>query len=87
MASNIGEFGMMPLEDWNETDEAELSREDNYTGIIVEPGSPEEIAKGIIRYYQIKEKINFKSNIEEYLSQGDFNKLPELFDQIISEAG
>ena len=60
---------------------------DNYTGIIVEPGSPEEIAKGIIRYYQIKEKINFKSNIEGYLSQGDFNKLPELFDQIISEAG
>jgi len=33
MASNIGEFGMLNLEDWNETDEAELSREENYTGI------------------------------------------------------
>ncbi len=59
---------------------------DNYTGIIVDHGSPEEITKGIIRYYQTQEQINFRSNIEEYLSGEDFNKLPELFDQIISDA-
>jgi hypothetical protein len=43
MASNIGEFGMMPLEDWNETDEAELSREDNYTGIIFKLSGGKEV--------------------------------------------
>jgi glycosyltransferase involved in cell wall biosynthesis len=59
---------------------------DNYTGIVVEPGSPEEIAKGIIHFYQVIEKINFGFNIEEYLAGGDFNKLPELFDQIILDS-
>jgi hypothetical protein len=33
MASNVGEFGKLNLEDWNESDEAELSRAENYTGI------------------------------------------------------
>lgn len=59
---------------------------DNHTGIIVDHGNPEEITKGIIRYYKAQEKINFGSNIEEYLSGRDFNKIPELLDQIISDA-
>jgi len=59
---------------------------DNYTGIIVEPGSPEEISKGIIRFFESEKEIDFKSNIEEYLSSSDFNKLPELFEKIINEA-
>ncbi len=59
---------------------------DNYTGIIVEPGSPEHFSKGIIRFFELERDIDFKSNIEKYLSSSDFNKLPELFERIIEEA-
>lgn len=59
---------------------------DGYTGIIVEPGSPEAISNGIIRYFEVSTQTDFKSNIEQYLQESDYNKLPELFDQIIREA-
>ncbi len=58
---------------------------DNFTGIIVEPGSPEAISRGITRYFEVSNKIDFKSNIERQLSESDFNKLPELFEQILNE--
>ncbi len=59
---------------------------DNYTGIIVEPGSPEAISKGIVRFFQSEKIIDFKSNIENYLSSSDFSNLPELFEKIIDDA-
>ncbi len=58
---------------------------DNYTGIIVEPESKEQIAAGIIRFFGSEKNIDFKSNIEEYLGESDFNQLPELFEKIIDE--
>jgi glycosyltransferase involved in cell wall biosynthesis len=58
---------------------------DNYTGIIVDPGNPQAISKGIVRYFEVAQKIDFKSNIKKYLSESDFTKLPELFEQIIKE--
>lgn len=58
---------------------------DNYTGIIVETGSPEAMSKGITRYFEVSKKIDFTSNIKKHLSESDFSKLPELFERIISE--
>ena len=60
--------------------------QDNYTGIVVEPGSKESIAAGIKRYFNSEKNTDFKSNIEEYLRKSDFNELPELFEKIIEEA-
>jgi glycosyltransferase involved in cell wall biosynthesis len=59
---------------------------DGNTGIIVEPGSSEAISNGIIRYFEVSTQVDFKSNIEQYLQESEYNKLPELFDQIIGEA-
>ncbi len=59
---------------------------DNNTGIIVQPGSKDDIASGIIRFFRSEKDIDFRSNIEEYLGKSAFNQLPELFGQIIDEA-
>ena len=59
---------------------------DNFTGILVEPESPESLAEGIKRIFQPEGKINFEVNIEEFLRQDSFNDLPELFEKIISDS-
>ena len=57
---------------------------DNSTGIIVKPDSPEEIAEGVNKFFNSTGNINYKSNIENYLSGDNFSKLPELFEQILT---
>lgn len=59
---------------------------DDYTGIIVEPGSKENLTRGIVRYFGSEMNIDYQSNINEYLRRSDFNNLPELFEQIINDA-
>ncbi|HPO56026.1 MAG: glycosyltransferase [Ignavibacteriaceae bacterium] len=59
--------------------------DDGKTGILVEPDDPNEIARGVEKYLDLREKVNFKSNIENRVSGNQFNRLPELFNTIIRE--
>ena len=56
------------------------------TGIIVNSCSKVEIVKGIERFYELRNKVNFADNIENRVSKNSFTKLPQLFDKIIEEA-
>ncbi len=58
---------------------------DKYTGIIVEPESTEEIAAGIMKFFKSYKNTDYKSNIEKYLENSDFNQLPDLFEKIIAD--
>lgn len=57
--------------------------DDEKTGIIVEPNSPEAIANGVVKYFGLSAKVNFEENIRNKISQNQFNELPELFETII----
>lgn len=59
--------------------------DDGKTGILVEPDDPNEIARGVEKYLDLREKVDFKSNIENRVSGNQFNRLPELFNTIIRE--
>lgn len=60
--------------------------EDEKTGIIAKYCSTDEIVKGIRRFYELRNKVNFIDNIKNRTSENSFNKLPQLFDKIIKEA-
>lgn len=53
------------------------------TGLIVKPEMPEEIAKGVVKYFQLKESIDFGKYISEEVNKNEFNRIPELMDEII----
>lgn len=55
------------------------------TGIIIEKAEPVLIARGIEKFFSVKEKVNFAENIRAKIERNSFSKLPEMFDQIISE--
>ncbi len=56
------------------------------TGVIVKSCSKEEIVKGIKRFYELRNKVNFVDNIKNRVSENSFTKLPQLFDKIVEEA-
>jgi hypothetical protein len=49
------------------------------------PDSQEDLVNGIINFFEQRQKINFKENIKNRISQNAFNNLPELFEKIISD--
>jgi glycosyltransferase involved in cell wall biosynthesis len=55
------------------------------TGIIVQPDSAEEIAKGVDKFLELKQKINFTENINSKLAENAFSNISNLFNQIIEE--
>ncbi|MFO7447508.1 MAG: glycosyltransferase [Ignavibacteriaceae bacterium] len=61
--------------------------EDRKTGIIIQPGKPEEIVKGVLEYFELKNKIDFRKNIEEFKNRNNFKNLAGLFEQVIEETG
>ena len=59
--------------------------EDKKTGIIIKPDSPQEIANGVNEYFRLKDSVDFEKNIEDFVNRNIFEKLPQLFNQIISD--
>src|SRR3972149_6740903 len=59
--------------------------EDKKTGIIINPDSPQEIADGVNEFFRLKESVDFEKNIKDFVNRNNFGKLPELFNQIISD--
>ena len=55
------------------------------TGYVIKPDSKEDLVKGIIMFFEQRQKINFEENIKNRVSQNNFNNLPELFEKIISD--
>ena len=55
------------------------------TGYVIQPDSQKDLIDGIINFFNQREKINFKENIKNRVSQNAFNSLPELFNKIITD--
>ncbi len=55
----------------------------NMTGIIVEPDSPDAIVDGVDKFLSLRETTDFEGNIDKLNKSSEFEKLPELFDEII----
>jgi glycosyltransferase involved in cell wall biosynthesis len=56
------------------------------TGFVVEPNSPGAIAQGVQRFLSVKDKVDFKTYIIERNRKNSFNRLPEVFGNIINES-
>ena len=54
------------------------------TGFVIKPDSVKEIVNGVKKFYDLKNKVNFKDNIKNIVNRNSFNQLPELFEEIIS---
>lgn len=59
---------------------------DKKTGVIVKPNSPDEIAIGVVEFFNLKRSVNFEMNIKDYVNKNSFENLTTLFNQIISES-
>jgi len=55
------------------------------TGLIIEPGNPDAIVNGVKEFFNLKEKVDFPGNIRDFIKQNKFEKLPELFQEIMEE--
>lgn len=54
------------------------------TGFIVEPHSEKQLADGINKFFSLKDKIDFSSNIKKRLQESLFYKFSDIFEEIIS---
>jgi len=58
--------------------------DDGKTGFLVESESSESLAEGIKKFFNLKDKIDFTSNIKKRLANSLFYKFPQIFEEIIS---
>jgi glycosyltransferase involved in cell wall biosynthesis len=56
------------------------------TGFVVKPNSPDEIAKGVNKFIEKKDKVDFTNQIQERNRKNSFNQLPEVIEKIINES-
>jgi glycosyltransferase involved in cell wall biosynthesis len=56
------------------------------TGFVVKPNSPDEIAKGVNKFIEKKDKVDFTNQIQERNTKNSFNQLPEVIEKIINES-
>ena len=56
------------------------------TGIVIESNSANAIVKGVKEFFKLNEIVDFAGNIKDYIKKNKFEKLPELFQQIIEES-
>ncbi len=59
--------------------------EEGSTGYIIKPGSPEEIANIVNKFFSERSRIDFESNINRKLEDNLFNKFPELVSGIMED--
>jgi glycosyltransferase involved in cell wall biosynthesis len=56
------------------------------TGIIVEPESSDEIIRGVRRFFDLSDKVDFRGHIEEMVNNNKFRNLHELFENILADS-
>lgn len=59
--------------------------DDEKTGLIVPPESPDALADAIVRFFELRERVPFADHIRRRVAANAFEKLPELFHQIIQD--
>ncbi|KKS72064.1 MAG: Glycosyltransferase [Candidatus Magasanikbacteria bacterium GW2011_GWE2_42_7] len=59
--------------------------DDNETGIVVDPESPDAICDGVLKFYSLQKSVDFSKNISIKISQNQFSSIAKLFDTIISD--
>jgi glycosyltransferase involved in cell wall biosynthesis len=57
---------------------------DGVTGIVVEPESPEQIADGVLRFYELRQTVNFPENIRLRVAKSAFNGITDVFASIFA---
>ncbi len=57
--------------------------ENEKTGIVVSEVDPDSVANGILKFYKLKDEIDFKSNIIDRVNANGFDKINETFKEII----
>ena len=59
--------------------------DDGKTGFVVEPNSPEAIVESVENFLDVKNEVDFLSNIDKMNKKNRFNQLPEVIKKIIDE--
>jgi glycosyltransferase involved in cell wall biosynthesis len=60
--------------------------DDKKTGLIIRPDSPQEIASSVSEFFNLTAHVDFENNIKDFVNRNNFGKLPQLFNQIISDS-
>ena len=55
------------------------------TGLVVQPESPEAIVAGVQRYYELKDQVDFLGHIQAKNKENLFYKIPDMLQQIIEK--
>lgn len=59
--------------------------ENEKTGLIVPSVSIEDIINGVVEFFDLRDKINFRENINNIVIRNSFNVLPDLFYKILDD--
>lgn len=60
--------------------------ENEKTGLVVSPESPEAIFDGVIRFFELSKNTDFEQHIRDFIASPKFNNLPFVFSQIIKDS-
>jgi glycosyltransferase involved in cell wall biosynthesis len=63
---------------------AEFVYEDR-TGFVVKPDSSEELVRGVTRFNEMRNVVNFKENIKNFVQRNNFANIVPLFHQIVND--
>lgn len=55
------------------------------TGLVIKTPEPELIAEGVKHFYEMRGKIDFKSNIAEKVKRNSFNKINDVFKEVLRD--
>ncbi len=62
------------------------SVDDGRTGIVVDAATPEAIAAGVERFFELQREVDFAQHIRERVAGNAFGKISEVFAEILEEA-
>ena len=57
--------------------------EDGETGVLVQEADKYQIAAGVRRYFDLRDEVDFESNVRERVARNGFSKIVEVFGEIM----
>jgi len=57
------------------------------TGVVVEPDSPAALARGVIEFFRLRDRIDFSANVRARAEQNQFSRMPQLIQTILQSSG
>ena len=58
--------------------------EQDKTGVIVPRSTPQAIVDGIHKYLELKEQVDFESNVAKKIEGNDFGNIVEVFKKMLA---